>query len=120
MNNKAKAHYRAHKHLLAMVRSVIFDMCAATVRITMLLYHAFTSSNCTSTHRLAIYGAFVYLFIPADLLHDLTPTLGYIDDGLLIIAAVVSLFSCMDLNIRIKAKNKTTKLMEKWFHTSAL
>ncbi|WP_462159562.1 YkvA family protein [Pseudoalteromonas sp. GB56] len=119
MNNKAKAQYHTHKHVLAVARSVLVDAITLFIRTVIMLYHAFTSKNCSNAHRLAIYGVFVYLFIPADLLHDLTPTLGYVDDGLLIIAAIASLLSCVDLNIRIAAKNKTYKLMAKWFHRSA-
>lgn len=91
----------------------LLRLVCSIVRPLLLLSYAFTSSRCTALHRSAIYGVFVYVFIPFDLIHDMAPRFGYVDDTLLVLAALSSLYCCIDLPIRIKVKQQCVNLMSK-------
>ena len=76
------------------------------------LYYGLESDNCTTTHRATIYGALAYLVSPIDIIHDLTPILGYTDDMAVIAAALVAVAGCIDDAVKGKAKEKVDELFD--------
>lgn len=70
------------------------------------LYYGLDSPNCNIAHKGTIYGALAYLVSPIDAIPDLTPILGYTDDMSLITLALASAATCIDKNVRTKAKKR--------------
>ncbi len=75
------------------------------------LYYALESEQCSAKHKTIIYGALAYLISPIDALPDLTPILGYTDDMGVVGAALVAVASCIDDEVKVKAKEK----LKEWF-----
>jgi uncharacterized membrane protein YkvA (DUF1232 family) len=74
----------------------------------LILYYAVQSPNTPLKSKIQIYGALGYLILPLDLVPDLLPVVGYVDDlgalGLAIAATAMSI----DEGVKQKAKDKIT------------
>jgi uncharacterized membrane protein YkvA (DUF1232 family) len=72
----------------------------------LLLYYALESPKTPLKAKVQIYGALGYLILPVDLVPDILPVVGYVDDlgalGLAIGAAAISI----DNEVKKKAKDK--------------
>ncbi len=75
------------------------------------LYYALDSENCSIKHKTIIYGALAYLVSPIDAIPDLTPVLGYTDDMGVVVAALAAVASCIDDDVKAKAKAR----LKVWF-----
>ncbi|QFU24190.1 DUF1232 domain-containing protein [Shewanella sp. YLB-09] len=74
------------------------------------LYYALDSPQCSTKHKATIYGALAYVVSPIDAIPDLTPVLGYTDDLTVVAAALVAVATCIDKEVRGKAKSKVTEV----------
>jgi len=75
------------------------------------LYFAYHSKNASAADKAIIIGALAYLISPIDVIPDITPVIGYSDDAGVIIAALASIASCIDDEVKAKAQSK----LNKWF-----
>lgn len=82
---------------------------AAGLRIVytcLLLYYALQNPEMPAKTRAMIMGALGYFILPVDLIPDITPVVGYGDDGAVLMAAVLAAAVYIDEDVRNKAKKK--------------
>ncbi len=76
----------------------------------LLLYYAMQSGRVSVREKALIIGALGYFILPADMLPDVTPLVGYTDDAAILLA-VLKLLSCVDDDVKNEAKRK----LRDWF-----
>lgn len=72
----------------------------------LLLFYALESPKTPIRAKVQIYGALGYLILPLDLLPDLLPIVGYVDDLSALGLALASVARSIDDDVKRKAKNK--------------
>jgi uncharacterized membrane protein YkvA (DUF1232 family) len=72
----------------------------------LLLFYAVESPKTPLRAKVQIYGALGYLILPLDLLPDLLPIVGYVDDLSALGLALASVARSIDDDVKRKAKNK--------------
>lgn len=72
----------------------------------LLLYYALESPHTPLKAKVQIYGALGYLILPLDIVPDLLPVVGYVDDLGALMLAVGAVAMNIDHNVKQKAKNK--------------
>ncbi|KQX55669.1 YkvA family protein [Paenibacillus sp. Root444D2] len=72
----------------------------------LLLFYALESPKTPLRAKVQIYGALGYLILPLDLLPDLLPIVGYVDDLSALGLALASVARSIDDDVKRKAKNK--------------
>jgi uncharacterized membrane protein YkvA (DUF1232 family) len=72
----------------------------------LLLFYAVESPKTPLRAKVQIYGALGYLILPLDIVPDLLPIVGYVDDLSALGLALASVAQNIDDNVKLKAKNK--------------
>ncbi|MDQ0918874.1 YkvA family protein [Paenibacillus sp. V4I5] len=72
----------------------------------LLLFYAVESPKTPLRAKVQIYGALGYLILPLDILPDLLPIVGYVDDLSALGLALASVARSIDDDVKRKAKNK--------------
>lgn len=76
----------------------------------LLLYYALQSDKVSKKEKAIIIGALGYFILPIDLIPDFVPVAGFTDDAAALLAVIHTL-TCIDFEIKEKAKNK----LKEWF-----
>ncbi|MDR6882869.1 DUF1232 domain-containing protein [Bacillus sp. 3255] len=72
----------------------------------LLLFYAMESPKTPLKAKVQIYGTLGYLILPLDLVPDLLPIVGYVDDLSALGLALAAVAKNIDDDVRLKAKNK--------------
>lgn len=72
----------------------------------LLLFYALESPKTPLRAKVQIYGALGYLILPLDLVPDLLPIVGYVDDLSVLGLALASVAKSIDDDVKRKAKSK--------------
>ncbi|OCT15903.1 hypothetical protein A8709_09775 [Paenibacillus pectinilyticus] len=72
----------------------------------LLLFYALESPKTPLRAKVQIYGALGYLILPLDIIPDLLPVIGYVDDLSALGFALAAVSKSLDDEVRRKAKNK--------------
>lgn len=72
----------------------------------LLLYYAVESPRTPLKAKVQIYGTLGYLILPLDLIPDLLPVVGYVDDLSALGLALAVVAKNIDDDVKLKAKNK--------------
>lgn len=72
----------------------------------LLLFYAVESPKTPLRAKVQIYGALGYLILPLDLVPDLLPIIGYVDDLSALGFALAAVSKSIDADVKLKAKNK--------------
>lgn len=72
----------------------------------LLLFYALDSPKTPLRAKVQIYGALGYLILPLDLMPDLLPIVGYVDDLSALAFALAAVSKSIDDEVKRKAKNK--------------
>ncbi|MEK8132504.1 YkvA family protein [Paenibacillus filicis] len=76
------------------------------VYVGLLLFYALESPNTPLRAKVQIYGALGYLILPLDIVPDLLPTVGYVDDLGALMLALGAVSKSIDSGVKQKAVGK--------------
>jgi len=76
----------------------------------LILYYAWMRPETPTWAKGVIAGALVYFICPVDLIPDITPIVGYVDDAGMITAAASQVAASIDSNVIKQAKKKADSL----------
>lgn len=76
----------------------------------LLLYYALKSPKTPKTAKIQIYGALGYLILPLDIMPDILPAIGYVDDWGALLLALGHVAGSINDEVRQQAKNKLRQL----------
>jgi uncharacterized membrane protein YkvA (DUF1232 family) len=82
----------------------------------LVLYYALQSTNTPAWAKTVILGALGYFIAPIDLIPDITPGVGFVDDAGVIAAALATIAVCITPEIKDQAK----KQLKDWFGDSEI
>lgn len=82
----------------------------------LVLYFALQSPNTPAWAKTVILGALGYFIAPIDLIPDITPGVGFVDDAGVIAAALATIAVCITPEIKDQAK----KQLKDWFGDSEI
>ncbi|MEC0147498.1 YkvA family protein [Paenibacillus alginolyticus] len=77
----------------------------------LLLFYAVESPRTPLKAKVQIYGALGYLILPLDIIPDLLPIVGYVDDLSALGLALAAVAKSIDADVKLKAKNKLRDLL---------
>lgn len=77
----------------------------------LILYYALQSPKTPAWAKTVILGALGYFIAPIDLIPDITPGIGFVDDAGVIAAAIATIAVC----ITTEMKNQAKKQLKDWF-----
>lgn len=105
--------YYSEDGLFDKIKKYAFKAGADVVFRCLLLYGALTSSKTPLLYRSIIVGALGYFISPIDLVPDLIPVVGYLDDLAALTSVLLTLNSagCIDKSDRDSAKEQ----LSEWF-----
>jgi len=75
------------------------------------LYYAAQSDQTPTWAKTVIYGALGYFILPIDIIPDITPVIGYVDDFGALSAVIATIYIYIDENVKILASQK----LKDWF-----
>ena len=81
------------------------------IYMALLLYYALDSTSLSVKDRALIIGALGYFILPLDLVSDLMPAIGFLDDAAILLAIVKLLIVGIDNKVIALAKGK----LSQWF-----
>ena len=81
------------------------------IYMALLLYYALDSTSMSVKDRALIIGALGYFILPLDLVSDLMPAIGFLDDAAILLAITKLLIVGIDNNVVALAKGK----LSQWF-----
>lgn len=81
------------------------------IYMALLLYYALDSTSLSVKDRALIIGALGYFILPLDLVSDLMPAIGFLDDAAILMAIIKLLIVGIDNKIIALAKGK----LSQWF-----
>ena len=81
------------------------------IYMALLLYYALDSTSLSVKDRALIIGALSYFILPLDLVSDLMPAIGFLDDAAILLAIVKLLIVGIDNKVVALAKGK----LSQWF-----
>ena len=84
---------------------------AKIVYKVLILYYVLDSPHLSLEDKLLIYGALGYFILPADLIPDIAPVIGYTDD----FAAVCYVFNIIESNVTPEIEQKALRKLRNWF-----
>lgn len=76
----------------------------------LLLYYSLSSEETPSKYKVLIYGALGYFISPLDLVSDLLPVVGYLDDISVLVGVLMTIKSLLTDKIIKQAKDKLEEL----------
>ncbi|WP_105258628.1 DUF1232 domain-containing protein [Pseudoalteromonas sp. T1lg88] len=100
-------------HGVQAATSWLCNLAHAVLARILLLYYAISGDTCTPLHRLALCATLAYVAFPYDLITDTYPSLGLLDDILLLAVAAVSLLAFIDARVKVLAELKAHQLLLK-------
>lgn len=77
----------------------------------LLLFYLLKSPSCPVQQKALILGALGYLILPADLVPDVIPLLGFTDDA----AAIATVIKVVKNNITPEIENQAREKLSEWF-----
>ncbi|GAB7055833.1 MULTISPECIES: YkvA family protein [Paenibacillus] len=104
-NSKYEKHY-SETGLWSKLGRYAKDAGMKVVYCGLLLFYALESPNIPLKTKVQIYGALGYFILPLDIVPDLLPVLGYVDDLGALMLAVGTVAMNIDEAVKLKAKNK--------------
>ncbi|MBP1157626.1 MULTISPECIES: YkvA family protein [unclassified Paenibacillus] len=104
-NSKYEKHY-SETRLWSKLGKYAKDAGMKVVYSGLLLYYALESPRIPLKAKIQIYGALGYLILPLDIVPDILPVVGYVDDLGALMLAVGAVAMNMDHDVKQKAKNK--------------
>ena len=81
------------------------------IYMALLLYYALDSTSLSVKDRALIIGALGYFILPLDLVSDLMPAIGFLDDAAILLAIIKLLIVGIDNKVIALAKGK----LSQWF-----
>ena len=93
------------------VTSVAKKAGIKVIYMALLLYYALDSTSLSVKDRALIIGALGYFILPLDLVSDLMPAIGFLDDAAILLAIVKLLIVGIDNKVVALAKGK----LSQWF-----
>lgn len=93
------------------VTSVAKKAGVKVIYMALLLYYALDSTSLSVKDRALIIGALGYFILPLDLVSDLMPAIGFLDDAAILLAIVKLLIVGIDNKVVALAKGK----LSQWF-----
>lgn len=75
------------------------------------LYYALQNPKLPTKDKAIIIGALGYLILPADLVPDFLPLVGYTDDAAALYAAIKKVWGSITPEVKLKARAKTDSLL---------
>lgn len=76
----------------------------------LLLYYAMKKPDCPAWAKATIIGALAYFIMPADLVPDILPMIGYTDDLAVLASAIATVISLIDDDVRLKAAKRLSQI----------
>lgn len=107
---KYESHY-SEPSLWDKIKKIAGKVGREVVYNAMLLYYALDSPSLSLKERALVLGALGYLILPADLVPDFIPMLGYTDDAAAIYAVIKKIGKAVDDSVKMKAEAKTIELL---------
>lgn len=93
------------------VTSVAKKAGIKVIYMALLLFYALDSTSLSVKDRALIIGALGYFILPLDLVSDLMPTIGFLDDAAILMAIIKLLIVGIDNKVIALAKGK----LSQWF-----
>ncbi|WP_241155082.1 DUF1232 domain-containing protein [Rummeliibacillus sp. TYF005] len=84
---------------------------SSVIYAVLLLYYVMKKAEVPKKEKTLILGALGYFILPLDLIPDIAPGVGYVDDLGALIAALVRVSMYIDADIKKQAKDK----IQDWF-----
>lgn len=91
------------------LKKVAMEAGVKVVYSGLILYYALQSPKTPLKAKIQIYGALGYLILPLDIVPDLIPVVGYLDDLGALMLAVGAVAMSIDNDVKHKAKDKLVK-----------
>lgn len=107
---KYESHY-SESSLWEKIKKIARKVGREVVYHALLLYYALDSPSMTLKDRAMVLGALGYLILPADLIPDFLPVVGYTDDAAALYAVLKNLGKVVDDMVKAKARAKTVELL---------
>lgn len=95
----------------AKVRRIATQVGAKLLYPALQLYYMLQSPRVPTKAKTLIIGALGYLILPADLVPDFIPVLGFTDDLTALMMALRTVNKYLDADIKHRAKEQTDKLL---------
>ncbi len=105
-----KKHYTEPK-LFSKIGKVFRKAGMKAIYYVLLLYYVLKDSDTPIKHKAIILGALGYFILPADLLPDIIPLLGFTDD----IAALAACIKAVMENVTPAVRQKAIQRLSDWF-----
>ncbi|WP_159886143.1 YkvA family protein [Paenibacillus puerhi] len=113
-NSKYQKHYSADGFWSKMARHAR-DAGLKVVYCGLLLFYALESPKTPLKAKIQIYGALGYLILPLDIVPDLLPAVGYVDD----LGALMLALGAVSKSIDSSVKQKASLKLQEFFGESA-
>lgn len=104
-NSKYQKHYSADR-FWSKLKKYAIDAGMKVVYSGLLLFYALESPKTPRKAKIQIYGALGYLILPIDIVPDVLPVVGYVDDLGALMLAIGAVSMSIDRTVKEKAKNK--------------
>lgn len=104
-NSKYEKHY-SEQGFWSKLAKYAKDAGAKVVYCGLLLFYALQSSKTPTKAKIQIYGALGYLILPVDIVPDVLPVVGYVDDLGALMLAIGAVAMSLDGSVKQKAKDK--------------
>ena len=103
--------YYSDKSFLEKVGSVFAKAGENVVRPAWFIYDVLKSDFVTARDKAIIIGALGYFILPADLIPDIIPVLGFTDDA----SAIAIAYKAVKNNITPEIKQQSEEKLSEWF-----
>ncbi len=98
-------HYDDHS-LFSKIKAVAAKAGRKVIYHVLLLYYMLTDAHIPLKHKRLIVGVLGYFILPIDLIPDILPGTGFVDDLLALLYVVKALHDCITPEIKAKAEAK--------------
>lgn len=110
MNQKYEKHYSEESFFNKIIRYAK-SAGIKVIYVALLLYYTLKKPSTPPWAKTAIIGALGYFIFPIDLIPDILPGVGYVDDLSVMAAALATVAAYIDDEVREQAKEK----LKDWF-----
>lgn len=90
----------------------------SVIYVVLLLYFTMMKPEVPKPVKLTIAGALGYFILPFDMIPDLAPGIGYVDDFGVLMAAIFQVLIHIDEDVKTQARNKLNELFGEKIDTS--
>lgn len=91
---------------------------SSVIYVVLILYYTLQKPEIPKAAKLTIAGALGYFILPVDLIPDLMPGVGYVDDFSVLMAAIFQVLVHIDEDVKNQAKNKLKDIFGENIDTS--